>query len=186
MGRFKLTLPWGGPMSPQSVIGQVVATLETAGLKEIVVVTGHRSAEVIAALTGTSARCVFNPDYASGEMLASVQVGLAALTEQCAAALLCLGDQPQMEAHTVQALLAAGQATGWQTIIVPSHQMRAGHPILLPRWLWAEILAGQGTLRQVLAGHRDQTQYLIVDTPSVLADLDTPGDYEAAGGGQSA
>jgi molybdenum cofactor cytidylyltransferase len=180
MGRFKLTLPWGEPGEARTVIGQVVATLEAAGLREIIVVTGHRAEEVVAALTGTSAQCVFNPDYASGEMLTSVQVGLSTLSDHGVAALLCLGDQPQMEGTAVQAIVAAGQAAGWQTIVVPSFQMRAGHPILLPRWLWPDILVCQGTLRAVLAAHRGQTEYLVVQTPAVLADLDTPEDYAAS------
>ena len=72
MGRFKLTLPWGD----RTVIGQVVATLEAAGIEEIVVVAGHRGDEVTEALAGTTARIVFNPDYASGEMLSSIRTGL--------------------------------------------------------------------------------------------------------------
>jgi molybdenum cofactor cytidylyltransferase len=175
MGRFKLTLPWGG----HTVIGQVVATLEAAGLAEIVVVTGHRAEEVSAALGGTSARCVHNAGYANGEMLGSIRTGLAAMPAGVEAALLCLGDQPQMEADTVRAVLAAGEAGSCGEIVIPSYQMRAGHPILLPRWIWPEILACQGTLRDVLAAHRDQTEYLTVQTPSILADLDTPDDYAA-------
>ena len=176
MGRFKLTLPWG----ERTVVGQVVATLEAAGLAEIVVVTGHRADEVSAALAGTSARCVHNAGYANGEMLGSIQTGLAAMAAGVEAALLCLGDQPQMEADTVRAVLAAGEAAGCGRIVIPSYQMRAGHPILLPRWIWPEILACQGTLRDVMAAHREQTEYLAVQTPSVLADLDTPEDYKTS------
>ena len=178
MGRFKLTLPWG----ERTVVGQVVATLEVAGLAEIVVVTGHRADEVGAALVGTSARCVHNVGYANGEMLGSIQTGLAAMVAGVEAALLCLGDQPQMEADTVRVVLAvaAGGAGSWGRIVIPSYQMRAGHPIVLPRWVWPEILACQGTLRDVMAAHRDQTEYLAIQAPSVLADLDTPEDYEAS------
>lgn len=180
MGRFKLTLPWGATESSRTVIGQVVATVAAAGPGEIVVITGHRAAEVEAALAETAARCVPNPDYATGEMLASIQVGLAALSDRSAAALLCLGDQPQMAVATALAILAAGQAAGWQTVVIPSYQMRAGHPILLPRWLWGEILTCRSALRDVLAAHRAQTEYLMVQTPTVLADLDTPEDYAAS------
>ena len=176
MGRFKLTLPWG----ERTVVGQVVATLEAAGLAEIVVVTGHRADEVTAALAETSARCVHNAGYASGEMLGSIQTGLAALGIGVEAALLCLGDQPQMEADTVRAVLAAGETAGWQKIVIPSYQMRAGHPIGLPRWLWPEVQVCPGTLRDVLAAHRGQTEYLTVQTSSILADLDTPEDYAAS------
>ncbi len=197
MGRFKLTLPWG----ETTVIGQVVGTLQAAGLDQIVVVTGHRADEVRAALAGTSASLVHNPDYAAGEMLSSIQAGLRAVDLSAAGAdrlsgvnggsaasdatpppavLLCLGDQPQMETATVQAVLAAGAGDGWSRIVIPSYRMRAGHPILLPRWLWPEILACTGTLRDVMAAHRDaDTRYLTLDTPTILADLDTPADYGA-------
>lgn len=177
MGRFKLTLPWG----QTTVIGQVVATLASARLTDLIVVTGHRAADVAAALTGAAARTIHNPDYEAGEMLSSIRVGLQAAAELPAAlapaALLCLGDQPQMEIATVQAVVAAGAAGGWTSIVVPSYRMRAGHPILLPAWLWPEILACATTLRAVMAAHRAVTRYLVVDTPSVLADLDTPEDY---------
>ena len=194
MGRFKLTLPWGD----RTVIGHVVATLEAAGVAEIIVVTGHRADEVAAALADTTAHAVHNPDYAAGEMLSSIQAGLRALQARrglkpppqagesrlkpagsTPAALLCLGDQPQMQVATVQAVLAAGEADGRDRIIIPSYRMRAGHPILLPNWLWPEILGCTGTLRDVMAAHRDRTRFLVVDTPTILADLDTPEDYEA-------
>jgi molybdenum cofactor cytidylyltransferase len=196
MGRFKLTLPWGD----RTVIGQVVATLVAAGIDEVIVVTGHRADEVAAALAGTSAHHVHNPDYAAGEMLSSIQVGVRAAGDRVRAAearrglkptpragesrlkpaaLLCLGDQPQMQAATVQAVLAAGEADGWDRIVIPSYRMCAGHPILLPNWLWPEILSCTGTLRDVMAAHRDRTRFLVVDTPTILADLDTPEDYAA-------
>ncbi len=81
----------------------------------------------------------------------------------------------------MRAVLAAGEAEGWSHIVIPSYRMRAGHPILLPAWLWPEVLACTSTLRDVLAQHREATRYLNVDTPTVLADLDTPEDYEAGG-----
>ena len=194
MGRFKLTLPWGD----RTVIGQVVATLEAAGVAEVAVVTGHRANEVATALAGTSAYHVHNPDYAAGEMLSSIQAGLRVVAdrqglkpppqagesrlkpaESAPAVLLCLGDQPQMQTATVQAVLAAAEADGWDRIVIPSYRMRAGHPILLPNWLWPEILGCTGMLRDAMAAHRNRTRFLVVDTPTILADLDTPEDYEA-------
>jgi molybdenum cofactor cytidylyltransferase len=182
MGRFKLTLPWRGT----TVIGQVLATLTEAGVADVVVVTGHRAEEVaVAAMSsgGGMPRLAFvhNSDYATGEMLSSIQAGLGALSAEIAAALLCLGDQPQMQVCTVKAVLAAGAASNWRRIVIPSYQMRAGHPILLPRDLWPAVLATQESLRAVLKQHRETTYYLTVDSPSILADLDTPEDYEQGG-----
>jgi len=174
MGVFKLTLPWDS----STVIARVVQTLEEAGLEDIVVVTGHRADEVTRALTGMAARTVYNPRYDTGEMLSSIQVGLLALRREALAALICLGDQPQMEVGTVRAVLAAGYEVGWQQVVVPSHRKRAGHPILLPRGIWLKVLSTTGTLRDVMKAEREHTRYADVDTPTVLADLDTLGDYD--------
>ncbi|HMN30901.1 MAG TPA: NTP transferase domain-containing protein, partial [Caldilineaceae bacterium] len=75
MGTAKQLLPWHG----QTVISAVVSNLDTAGATPIVVVTGHRQAEVAAALAATPARTVYNADYTTDEMLRSYQVGIAAL-----------------------------------------------------------------------------------------------------------
>ena len=72
-----------------------------------------------------------------------------------------------------------GVATRARAIVIPSYRMRAGHPILLPRPFWPEVLRSGDTLRDVLAAHRAETRFLDVDTPTILADLDTPEDYEA-------
>lgn len=176
MGAFKLTLPWAGT----TVIQHIVATLSAAPLKEIIVVTGHRGDEIEKTLAKTPARCVPNPQYATGEMLSSIQTGLAAIGNSADAALFCLGDQPQLEETTVQALLAEGERTDWRRVIIPSYHMRAGHPILLPRLLWVQIMNTTQSLRAVLQANGDLIDYLIVDTPGILADLDTPDDYQQA------
>src|SRR5947207_5164734 len=73
MGRLKPLLPFG----PRTVIETVVASLSASRAGEILVVTGHRSEEVEAALAQAPARVVRNPDYRRG-MLSSVQCGVAA------------------------------------------------------------------------------------------------------------
>jgi molybdenum cofactor cytidylyltransferase len=122
---------------------------------------------------------VFNPDFASGEMLSSLQAGIVALSERFEVTLLALGDQPQIEGGVVQAVLAAYHQKGAR-LVVPSYQMRRGHPMLLHRSLWAEIMALRSpqTLRDLLQAHADQIHYVVVDTSSVLQDVDTPADYQ--------
>jgi molybdenum cofactor cytidylyltransferase len=58
--------------------------------------------------------------------------------------------------------------------------MRRGHPWLIARSLWSEILdlKQPASPRDFLTRHADEIHYINVDTPSVLADLDTPEDYE--------
>jgi molybdenum cofactor cytidylyltransferase len=174
----KPLLPWGA----STVIETVVGTLLAAGIEDVIVVTGHQREAIEAALAGYAVRCIRNPAYASGEMLSSIQAGLAAANPACAGALLALTDQPQMQLDVVQQVLRAFDGSGGQALVIPSHAMRRGHPILLPRWLWDEVMAlpAGATLRRAIQRHAAAIRYVEVDTPSVLADLDTPEQYAEA------
>ena len=178
MGRPKMCLPW----RETTVIGQVVTTLLHAGLEDVVVVTGGAADEVLEALSCLPAdwpvRTVFNPGYATGEMLSSIQAGLAALGQQVEAGLIAIGDQPQMKAQVVRQVIRTYQETGAE-LVVPSYQMRRGHPMLLARTLWNELrdLRSPQTLRDLVQAHQSHIVYVNVRTASILQDLDTPEDY---------
>lgn len=183
MGRPKLDLPWG----ESTVIGQVASSLAEggagAGLGRILVVTGGARRQVERALgqvhLPVPLELVYNPDYARGEMLSSLQVGLGTLQTGIRGVLVCLGDQPQMRSDTVRQVLQAYQAVD-QPLVVPSYAMRRGHPWVIDRSLWAQALALQPphTLRDFLTDHQALIQYVLVDTPTILDDLDTPQDYQ--------
>jgi molybdenum cofactor cytidylyltransferase len=201
MGQPKLLLPWG----KTTVLGQVVATF-AAGLStdsktddEILVVTGGASQQVeeqVAELAKKyPVRAVYNPKYARGGMLSSIQVGLAALTlpppslrdtspkslgfggGRVGAALIGLGDQPQVREETVRRVCAAFVQTE-SPLVIPRFENRRGHPWLASRSLWPEILAlpPSATPRQFLNNYAGQVSYVAADE-SILQDLDTVEDY---------
>ncbi len=173
MGQPKMLLPWGGI----TVLGKVIETLQAAGLEELVVVTGG-AREQVEAIVGGSARVVFNVEYSNSEMLSSIQCGLGAIKPEAQAALICLGDQPQVRVGSVQVILQEYESTG-ASLIVPSYQMKRGHPWLVGRELWNEILEMRSpeSPREFLNRHAKEIKYINVDTPSILTDLDTPEDY---------
>lgn len=173
MGQPKPVLPLGGT----TVLEQIVRALREGGVETVLVVTGHARDQVAALAGRAAAREVHNPDYARKEMLSSVQVGLRALPQGVDAALICLGDQPRLRARVVRAIIAACAP---DRIVVPSYRMRRGHPVLLPRAFWPEVLAAPpgSTLRDVLHRHEGAITHVVVDDESVLADMDTPEEYE--------
>ena len=176
MGRPKLLLPYG----ERSVIEQVVSVLLASPADEVLVVTGHEREAVEQALAGWPVLAVFNPDYAAGEMLSSVQVGLEAAAPESRAALLAAGDMPAIEAGVVAQLVVAYRAAGDDCVYIPSYRMRAGHPVLVPRSYWPAILAlpRGANLRSVWQAEGSRIHWVTVDAPSVLHDMDTPADYE--------
>jgi molybdenum cofactor cytidylyltransferase len=177
MGCSKVLLPW----NQGTVIESIVVRLRGAGLSEIVVVTGHEQEAVKAALADQPVRFVYNPDYRAREMISSVQVGLRALGEGTSASLLVLGDQPLLRGRVVwQILDAYTRAPG--RIVAPSYRGRRGHPVLIDRAFWPELMAlgPDQAPRHVLRRRVADVHHIVVDSDWVLRDIDTPEDYERA------
>lgn len=174
MGQPKINLPWG----ETTVLGQILSVLHAVQVDEIVVVTGGIRPEAQPGWQDFPLVMVPNPRYRQSEMLDSFQIGLRRVHPQAEALLMVLGDQPQIQPGVVRSLLAA-YARDKPALLVPSYQMRRGHPWLLRRGLIEAVLglSGPATLRDFLHQYAAQTVYLSVDTESVLQDLDTPQDY---------
>lgn len=175
MGIPKLTLPWGG----STVIGRVIETLREAGIERIRVVTGETNEFLESTLDGMGIEVATNARFETGEMLSSLQVGLNSLPENVEAALVVIGDQPQMEIDVVK-MVVERYLTARASLVIPSYQMRRGHPWLVGQSMWRDIIALKppATLRDFINSHAVMVDYVVVDTPSILKDLDTPQDYE--------
>lgn len=175
MGLQKLLLPW---REGETVVEHVIRTTRAGGIDDILVITGADSEVVSQRARAKGALPLHNPNFAGGEMLSSLQTGLrAALNGNAAAALIVLGDQPSMRSDVIHRILDA-YAQGRGTIIAPSHEMRRGHPILIDRMYWGELLdlpLGSAP-RDVINRHADQIGYVEADD-SVLRDIDTPEAY---------
>ena len=174
MGQPKQIMQWG----TVTIARRVVEVLAASGVEPIVVVTGNVRKQVEEAVAGAATMTVFNPDFADGSMMRSLQVGLRVLPLDCEAVLVALGDQPQIESEVVRAVME-GWRRGAKEVLAPSFGGRRGHPILFARSLWPTMLAASTGLspRDLLKTFSDKIAYLEVDTDSVLRDVDTPEDY---------
>jgi molybdenum cofactor cytidylyltransferase len=174
MGQAKMLLPWG----QRTVIEQVVVTFLDAGVEDILIVTGGEHERVDKAIDGYPVRKIYNQEYAAGEMLSSLQYGLRELSAATRATLIALGDQPQVREESIHSICNAYRDSA-SPLIVPSFQMKRGHPWLVARALWDEILRLQPpqTPRDFLNNHSHEILYVNLDTSTILADLDTPEDY---------
>lgn len=175
MGQPKMLLPW---RNSRTVIEQVVQTLLESSIDVVVVVCGAYAAQIRAALNGLPVRYAQNEHYADTEMLTSMQIGLQELEEDIDAALVVLGDQPALETSVVKAVVK-GFVYGSEPIVVPSYEMRRGHPWLISRRLWDQLrdLPADQSLRDFLNQHASDIRYISVDSPGILKDMDTPEDY---------
>lgn len=174
--RFKLLLPW---VDGRSVLHHVVNRVQRATVAHLVVVTGHRAEDVQQALPNSIGHFVHNPDYATGEILSSLKVGLNALPDDTDGVLVMPGDLPLMKSETVQKVC---QAFAPDKIIVPRHDGQRGHPVLFPRAYWPQILAlpPDETPRSVIQKNAKSRLWLDVDDVGCITDIDTPAAYERA------
>ncbi|MBZ0295148.1 MAG: NTP transferase domain-containing protein, partial [Anaerolineae bacterium] len=162
----------------KTILEQILEQLLLARVPQVTIVTGHRAGEVVALAKRAGVKDVHNPDYARGEMLSSLKAGLAAMPAHVSAALIVLGDQPRIQARVITQVLTA-YAEGVGDIVAPSYNRRRGHPILIDRRYWKEIieLPEDGSLRVIMDRYKDHIGYVNVDTDSILGDVDTPDEY---------
>lgn len=127
-------------------------------------------------LPGCEARTVINPQPERG-MLSSLQCGLFALNPGAPAAAFTAVDIPAIAESTVEQVVA-----GWsgELLRIPRHRGRRGHPVLMSRQLVPEFLAlpASEQARTIVHRHESEIVYVDVDDPGILADVDTPADYE--------
>ncbi len=176
MGTPKVLLEW---TNGETILDHILCQLRNARVDEICVVTGNHAEEVTAIAERHSARAVYNANYATGEMLSSVNTGLRAMPDHIASALIVLGDQPTIRTEVVKRVVRA-YCTEQARIIAPSYDMRRGHPILMDRSLWEELYAlpEGGAPRDVLNRHSSEITYVNVADDAILRDVDTPQQYD--------
>ena len=175
MGRNKLLLDLAGKPILCHAVDQALA----AGLSEIVVVSGHQANKVREALGDRPVKVIEAREHKLG-MSASLKAGLRALSPKTEAALVMLGDMPQVSAPLLQHLIAAYNPLEGRSIVVPVVDGKRGNPVLFDRRYFEEMLALEGDVgaRHLIGAHDDQVAELSVDDAAVFTDVDTPEAYD--------
>lgn len=170
----KLLLPIDGvPM-----VRRTVQRVRTAGIHDIVVVTGHEGARVREALEGLPCHFVESPDP-TGPTSGSLHAGLRAFGPEIDATLVMLADMVRVTTAMIATLMASAR-TGDAPLEVSRYGDVLAPPLLFRRALWPELLAwqGEGCGKAVVRAHLDEAS-LHDWRPEALADVDTPEDYAA-------
>lgn len=172
MGFPKALLPYRDETFLDTLIGLFAARCEP-----VIVVLGA-GAEQIRARAARRATFVVNPDYARG-MTTSLQCGLGAVPPEAEGVLFTLVDHPAVAPATLDALLAPAGLEGAPLLRVPRYGADRGHPIWFSRALIPEFLAIPvgGAANVVVHGHRAETEFLDLDDPGIVADIDDPEAY---------
>lgn len=173
MGQSKLLLPWKG----EALIRWPVKAALQAGLSPVIVVTGAYAEAIEQTLAGLDVVIVHNPDWAEGQST-SLRSGMAALPNDIEAAVLLLGDQPQLLVDLIQDLVREYRENAPAVpIYISAYQEKRGNPVLFDRSVFQELqsLSGDAGGRQIFSKH--PLMYVPVNNPDQLFDIDSPADY---------
>ena len=175
MGTDKATLTY----RDRTFLELAVQTLREIEIERIAVVLGHHAQEIQRHVKIEAAQVVINPDYTSGQT-SSLQVGLRTLiADDLEAVLLCLVDHPAVCAETVRRIVAAFRQCG-APVVIPTYQGRRGHPVLIARQVFDELLqlASDAGADSVVRRYRPATQFVEVEDEGVVIDVDDPESYQ--------
>lgn len=175
MGTPKALLPFDGA----SCLALVLEACRGAGVVDVVTVVAAGQPSLGAAAAALGARVVENFLPEEGQT-SSLRAGVAALGGGARAFLIFPVDYPLVRAHDVSALLSAYQARApGQTVFIPSHGGRRGHPVLVDVALAPALLAlpPGASARDVLHAHPRAIVHVERPDDGVLRDMDTPEDY---------
>ena len=166
----------------RTMIARVVDAVLASHARPVLVVTGHRAAEVEAALAGRPVRFVPAADYASG-LSASLRAGLAAVPDSALAAVVALGDMPLVTGSTIDQLIETFDPDEGRTIVAPAHGGQVGNPVLWDRRYFPAMMAltGDAGARSLLRQHAEAVAEVAVDD-TVLRDFDTPESLDGLAG----
>lgn len=169
MGKDKALLAYRG----RTFLETIVATLREAGIPRIAVVLGHHADQIRRAANLQGAEVVVNQNYALGQT-SSLQAGLRALASQeIEAVVLCPVDHPAVSPETIINILDSYKINK-SAVVIPTFQNRRGHPALIARALFDELLslgADVGANR-ILRQHREATRFVEVGDRGILLDVD--------------
>jgi CTP:molybdopterin cytidylyltransferase MocA/xanthine/CO dehydrogenase XdhC/CoxF family maturation factor len=171
MGRNKLVESIRGkPLVRQSVDAALASRLDP-----VLVVTGHEADKVQAALSGTSAACVHNPDYRAG-LSSSLRAGILAVPPDCEGAMILLGDMPGITSGLIDRLVAGFEPPQGRNICVACARGRQGHPVLWSRAFFDQIaaLTGDAGARKLLEAYAGRVVEIEAEDDAPLTDIDTP------------
>ncbi len=164
------------------LIRRIAESASASKAGPVIVVTGHRAADIASALAGLDVQIVHNPDFAEG-LATSLKAGLSAVPESASGALVLLADMPGITTAIMNRLIDAFEAKSAPAIVLPTVDGKRGNPVLWSRAFFPELMAvtGDTGARHMIARHEEAVERVEIGAAAAV-DVDTPEALAEAGG----
>jgi molybdenum cofactor cytidylyltransferase len=169
----KMLLPYMG----KTIIEKVVENVLSSDIGKILVVVGAYHDSIAGKISRLQVEYCFNENYKEG-MLSSVICGFRSLPDNAEAAMVFQGDQPFIGPGTINKIIEGYRTTG-KGIVIPVHDNKRGHPVLIDFRYKREIekLSSDEGLRSLAGKFHDDVAEIEINAPEILRDIDTKEDY---------
>ena len=157
------------------IVRHTVDAALAAEARPVIVVSGHQSERIAAALKGLDVSLVHNSRFAEG-LSTSLKAGLAALPADIDAVAVLLGDMPEVSGGLIDRLGAAVDPARGALIAVPTRNGKRGNPVVWSRRLFGDLaqLEGDVGARHLIGLYADAVVEVPVEDEAVFVDVDTP------------
>lgn len=178
MGRPKLALPIGA----ESFLDHAARALAAARCVPVIAVVNEEAAATTT--VAPDVQIVVNREPRS-EQIDSLRLALERLDGRVAAVLVLPVDLPLLAPESATAVADSFRERP-APIIAPFYGGVAGHPVLLARELFDELLLEHWAegVRSVIMKHAAAVREVAVSDPGILIDIDTPVEYQYHVGGR--
>ncbi|MEM0084155.1 MAG: nucleotidyltransferase family protein [Candidatus Methanomethylicia archaeon] len=176
-GRNKLLEPING----KPMIKWTIETALKSNVGKVVIVLGFEAERIYEVIKDLPCEKIVNPKYELG-MSTSVKCGVEKVMDKNEAVLIIPGDCPFIDENTIKNIIDRYRETK-APIIIATYQGRRGHPILISKELYQEVMnisEEKMGLKEVVRKHEGEIVHVETDNMGVIIDIDTPEDLEKA------
>jgi molybdenum cofactor cytidylyltransferase len=141
----------------------------------VLLVVGSNSSEILSEINVERAQVVLNKNFEKGQST-SVKCGVANLPDDCAAAILMVGDQPFLKSIHLNRMIRAFKKS--TEVVALSHQGEPRNPVLITKKLFPKLMKLEGdTGAKAVIRSNKKLRLVEISDEKVFFDADTKRAY---------
>ena len=161
----------------QTMIEKIVDISLKSTANNTIVVLGYENGVLQKLLENKKITTIVNKEYLKGQS-SSLQLGISALPEDCDAALIMLGDMPNINSRLINQLIENYNPNDNKSIIIPTYKNKKGNPVLIDREFFPDILSIKGDkgAKDIIKANKKYIKELPQKNSTIVEDIDTKDD----------
>ena len=161
----------------KTMIEKIVDSSLKSLANNTIVVLGYESEILQRLLINKNITTVVNKEYLKGQS-SSLQIGISALPEECDAAVVILGDMPDINSTLINQLIENYNPSDNKSIIIPTYKNKKGNPVLIDREFFPDILSIKGDkgAKDIIKVNKKYINEIPQKQSAIINDIDTKED----------